>query len=394
MHAVQMFLLRLWLSARMRAPLPQCPLQDVLYCSNENSIATTPSFCLWHDLIKRTQNKKEKNISSNMNCNLISALATVAILFIQTNKLVPSSAFTTVRVPTRTRTKLRPRLQQLYYNYEDKETLSDKISSEHYSVSSLFRNKHDDRVGVCVDASVPVLPKLPLLPGDCDVQAYINENVKFYSGDASFLKGPTLRTKRALGKLNDLLLKERENGGVLSVDTETPSTIISHGTGYLLSKEEDIIVGMQADEPLRRTCKPHGGYGVVKKALEAYGYEPGEKIKAFHHDVKTHNDLTFSMYTDTMKKARHAHLLTGLPDGYSRGRIIGDYRRIALYGVDELIKRKQADFRAIEGSSLEAMRLRSEISAQINGLKELLDMARSYGVDLSKPARTFKEAAQ
>lgn len=325
-----------------------------------------------------------------MNCNLISTLATAAILFVQTNKVVPSSAFTTVRVPTRN--KLRPRLQQLYY--KEKETLSDKISSEHYSVSSLFRNEHDNRVGVGVDASVPVLPQLPVLPGDCDVQAYINENVKFYSGDASFLKGPTLRTKRALGKLNDLLLMERENGGVLSVDTETPSTIISHGPGYLLSKEEDIIVGMQADEPLRRTCKPHGGYGVVKKALEAYGYEPGEKIKTFEHDVKTHNDLTFSMYTDTMKKARHAHLLTGLPDGYSRGRIIGDYRRIALYGVDELIKRKQADFSAIEGSSLEAMRLRSEISAQINGLRELLTMGLSYGVDLRKPARTFREAAQ
>lgn len=324
----------------------------------------------------------------NYNYNLISTLATVAILFIHTNKVVPSSAFAAVRVPTRT--KLRPRLQQLYY--KEKETISDKISSEHYSVSSLFRNEHDDRVAT--DASVPALPELSVLPGDCDVQAYINDNVKFYSGDASFLKGPTLRTKRALGKLNDLLAMERENGGVLSVDTETPSTIISHGPGYLLSKEEDIIVGMQADEPLRRTCKPHGGYGVVKKALEAYGYEPGEKIKAFQHDVKTHNDLTFSMYTDTMKKARHAHLLTGLPDGYSRGRIIGDYRRIALYGVDELIKRKQADFSAIEGSSLEAMRLRSEISAQINGLKELLAMADSYGIDLRQPARTFREAAQ
>ncbi len=326
-----------------------------------------------------------------MNCNLISTLATVAILilFIQTNKVVPSSAFTT-RVPTIT--KLRPRSSQLHY--KEKQTLSDKLSSEHYSVSSLFRNVNEHNGRVAVDAPVPVLPELPVLPGDCDVQAYINDNAEFYSGDASFLKGPTLRTKRALGKLNDLLTKERESGGVLSVDTETPSTITSHGPGYLLSKEEDVIVGMQADEPLRRTCKPHGGYGVVKKALEAYGYEPGEKIKAFQHDVKTHNDLTFSMYTDTMKKARHAHLLTGLPDGYSRGRIIGDYRRIALYGVDELIKRKQADFSAIKGTSLEAMRLRSEISAQLNGLKELLAMADSYGVDLRKPANTFREAAQ
>jgi formate C-acetyltransferase len=151
---------------------------------------------------------------------------------------------------------------------------------------------------------------------------------------------------------------------------------------------------MQADAPLRRTCKPRGGYGVVKKALEAYGYEPGDRIKAFQNDVTTHNDLTFSMYTDAMKMARHAHLLTGLPDGYGRGRIIGDYRRIALYGVEELIKRKQEDFASITGSSLPNMRLRSEISAQIKGLKQLLVMADSYGVDLRKPATTFRDAVQ
>lgn len=318
--------------------------------------------------------------------------AAIAIL-IQTNNVVPSTAFITVRAPIRTRTIRPSRLKPLFYADKD-DTSSDKISREHYSVSSLFRNVEDDHVHAAPPTPVPVLPTLPVLPGDCDVQAYINENINFYDGDASFLKGPTLRTKRALEKFNELLAMERENGGVLSVDTETPSTIISHEPGYLLSKEEDIIVGMQADEPLRRTCKPHGGYGVVKKALEAYGYEPGEKINFFKNHVTTHNDLTFSMYTDTMKKARHAHLLTGLPDGYGRGRIIGDYRRIALYGVDELIRRKQSDFASISGSSLEAMRLRSEISAQINGLKELLAMADSYGVDLRKPATTFREAAQ
>jgi hypothetical protein len=334
-----------------------------------------------------------------------SSLMAAAAILILTN-VVPSTTFT-VRAPTALKihhqaisnsiTVLRPRLQPLYY--KEKEPIIDKASSEHYSVSSLFSNEHNDSgVGVAPifgDAqSVPVLPTPQALPGDCDVQAYINENAKFYSGDATFLKGPTLRTKKALEKFNDYLTLERENGGVLSVDTETPSTITSHKPGYLLSKEEDIIVGMQADAPLRRTCKPRGGYGVVKKALEAYGYEPGVKIKAFQNDVITHNDLTFSMYTDAMKMARHAHLLTGLPDGYGRGRIIGDYRRIALFGVDELIKRKQEDFASISGSSLQNMRLRSEISSQIKGLKELLVMADSYGVDLRKPAKTFREAVQ
>ena len=301
-----------------------------------------------------------------------------------------SNAFT-LRTPTIT--QLRPKLQPLYY--KEKEIIYDKLSNEHYSVSSLFTDDHDNHVGVDpISVRNAPLPIPEALPGDCDVQAYINENVKFYAGDATFLAGPTKRTERALARLKTYLTMEREKGGVLSVDAETPSTITSHEPGYLLSKEEDVIVGIQADEPLKRTCKPHGGFGVVKKALEAYGYEPGEKIKAFQTDVTTHNDLTFSMYTDEMKKARHSHLLTGLPDGYGRGRIIGDYRRIALYGVDELIRRKQADFASLKGSSLETMRLRSEISAQIKGLKELLIMADSYGVDLRKPAKTFREAVQ
>ncbi|KAL7506221.1 hypothetical protein ACHAXN_003493 [Cyclotella atomus] len=239
-----------------------------------------------------------------------------------------------------------------------------------------------------------ILPTPQPYPGDCDIKTYILQNAKYYNGDASFLRGPTPRTQMALQKFNTLLIHERENGGVLAVDTETPSTIISHPPGYLLSKELDVIVGLQADEPLKRTCKPKGGYGVVKKALEAYGYTPGERLRVYETDVVTHNDLTFSIYTEEMKKARHAHLLTGLPDGYGRGRIIADYRRIALFGVDELIRLKQLDYNAVTGSSLEAMRLRSEIHHQIKALKELLQMADSYGVDLRKPAKTFKEAAQ
>lgn len=372
--------------AALAPPLPLCAKKNSTPSHTLRNVLVVP-----HKTIITTNNNQSK-----MNYYLISTtMAAAAAILIQTNNVVPSTAFITMRAPIRTRTIRPSRLKPLFYAEKDTTTLSDKISREHYSVSSLFRsNVEDDHVHAAPPTPVPVLPTLPVLPGDCDVQAYINENIKFYDGDASFLKGPTLRTKRALEKFNDLLAMERENGGVLSVDTETPSTIISHEPGYLLSKEEDIIVGIQADEPLRRTCKPHGGYGVVKKALEAYGYEPGEKIKAFKNHVTTHNDLTFSMYTDTMKKARHAHLLTGLPDGYGRGRIIGDYRRIALYGVDELIRRKQTDFAAVSGSSLEAMRLRSEISAQINGLKELLAMADSYGVDLRKPATTFRDAAQ
>lgn len=151
----------------------------------------------------------------------------------------------------------------------------------------------------------PIIPNLPTpapMPGDCDVKKYILDNAKFYYGDESFLSPPTARTQKALNKFKELLAKERENGGVLSVDAETPSTITSHEPGYLLSKEEDIIVGLQADAPLKRTCKPKGGFGIVKKALEAYGYEPGERLKVFATDVTTHNDLTFSMYT---AKVRH-----------------------------------------------------------------------------------------
>jgi pyruvate-formate lyase len=147
-----------------------------------------------------------------------------------------------------------------------------------------------------------ILPTPSPMPGDCNVKRYILDHTTYYYGDSTFLAGPTQRTQKALSKFKKLLAKEREAGGVLSVDTTTPSTITSHAPGYLLSKDEDIIVGMQSDEPLKRTCKPHGGYGVVKNALIAYGYEPGEKLKAFKDDVMTHNDLTFSMYTSKVNR--------------------------------------------------------------------------------------------
>ena len=255
-----------------------------------------------------------------------------------------------------------------------------------------------DDGNVLVPKQTPVMPTLnnpSSCPGDCNVKSFILENARSYNGDGSFLVGPTIRTIRALNEMNRLLVLERQNGGVLSVDTEVASTITSHLPGYLLSASEDIIKGIQTDAPLKRSCKPKGGFNTVEKALRSYGYTPNDAMrKIYSEDVKTHNDFIFSIYTKEMKKARHVHLLTGLPDAYGRGRIIGDYRRIALYGVDELIRRKYADFDVIVGSSLEAMRLRSEISGQIKALKELLLLADKYGVDLRGPATTFKEAAQ
>jgi formate C-acetyltransferase len=233
------------------------------------------------------------------------------------------------------------------------------------------------------------------LPGDCDVQGYIQSHYTPYYGDESFLSEPTPRTVKAFQRFQDLLKQERDAGGVLDVDTITPSTITSHAPGYLLSNDEDVIKGFQTDYPLKRSCKPRGGFRTVEKALESYGYTPDTRMKeVYTNDVKTHNDMVFSMYTSDTRKARHCHLLTGLPDAYGRGRIIGDYRRIALYGVDELIRRKQMDYDAISGSSLEEMRQRSEISSQIVALNDLVKMADEYGVDLRKPAKTFKEAVQ
>jgi len=182
----------------------------------------------------------------------------------------------------------------------DTEFSDDSLMTARFETPTVFNEyTTSDHIDVVQISTPPILDTSKQLPGDCDVKSYINEHFKYYNGDESFLVGPTQRTQDALTKFRQLLTKEREAGGVLSVDAETPSTITSHAPGYLLSKEEDVIVGFQGDEPLQRTCKPRGGYGVVKKALDAYGYTPaGKKLQAFKDNVVTHNDLTFSMYTD------------------------------------------------------------------------------------------------
>jgi len=246
-------------------------------------------------------------------------------------------------------------------------------------------------------AAVVVLSNPDALPGDCayEVKTYINSHVTPYNGDESFLAAPTDRTLKALKTFSDLLQQEREKGGVLDVDTEIPSSISSHEPGYILSAEEEVIKGIQTDFPLKRSCKPRGGFRTVENALRSYGYEPGEAMReTYTKHVQTHNDYVFAMYSEDTRKARHAHLLTGLPDSYGRGRIIGDYRRIALFGVNELIRRKKLDYAAIAGSSQDELRLRGEITAQVKALKDLLVMADKYGVDLREPSKTFKEAAQ
>eukprot|EP00522_Entomoneis_paludosa_P009679 CAMPEP_0172448438 /NCGR_PEP_ID=MMETSP1065-20121228/7463_1 /TAXON_ID=265537 /ORGANISM="Amphiprora paludosa, Strain CCMP125" /LENGTH=538 /DNA_ID=CAMNT_0013199939 /DNA_START=148 /DNA_END=1760 /DNA_ORIENTATION=- len=231
-------------------------------------------------------------------------------------------------------------------------------------------------------------------PGDCDLKSYINENITVYNGDASFLAPATERTLASWKYCEELMAEELKKG-ILDADCSTPSSITSHKPGYV--DETDVIVGLQTDAPLKRACKPKGGFRVVKSALKSYGYEVDANMEAVYGPkgpVETHNDLVFDLYSKEIRQARHTHLLTGLPDAYGRGRIIGDYRRIALYGVNELIERKKKDFASMKGSSEQTLQLRSEISKQVRALKDLVVMAASYGVDLTLPAKSFKEAAQ
>lgn len=227
-----------------------------------------------------------------------------------------------------------------------------------------------------------------------DVKQFILDNYTEYKGDESFLKGPTEKTKRLNDKYNKLAKIEIEKG-VYNVDTKTVSGINNYKPGYLI-KEDEVIVGFQTDEPLKRITNAFGGMRMVKQELEAYGYELDDEFKKRFEYRKTHNDGVFDAYTTDIRKARHAGLLTGLPDAYGRGRIIGDYRRIALYGIDFLVEEKKKDLLDLEKEELteEMIRLREEVSEQIKALGEIKDMAKSYGFDISKPASNAKEATQ
>ncbi|MBH1940538.1 formate C-acetyltransferase [Mobilitalea sibirica] len=230
---------------------------------------------------------------------------------------------------------------------------------------------------------------------DVNVRSFIQHNYTPYEGDGSFLSGPTKRTLELWDKVLELMKVETEKG-IVDVETQKPSTITTFGPGYL-DKDKEVIVGFQTDKPLKRGIMPNGGVRVVKNALEAYGYSLDKTTEEIYtQNRKTHNDGVFDAYTDAMKKARHTGIITGLPDAYGRGRIIGDYRRVALYGVDLLIEEKNHQKKLLEIQTLESpdIRLREEISEQIKALKQLKEMAASYGFDISQPAKNSFEATQ
>ena len=230
-----------------------------------------------------------------------------------------------------------------------------------------------------------------------DVRSFIQKNYTPYVGDASFLAGTTEKTKKLWDEVLELYKKEHDaEGGVLDIDTKTISTVSAHEAGYI-DKDLEEIVGLQTDAPLKRAIMPYGGIKIVEKSCEAYGREVDPEVdKIFHTVRKTHNDGVFSVYTPDIRAARSAHLITGLPDGYGRGRIIGDYRRVALYGVDELIREKQLDLEELDVDEFteDVIREREEIYEQIKALNELKVMAAKYGFDISRPAGNAKEAIQ
>ena len=230
-----------------------------------------------------------------------------------------------------------------------------------------------------------------------DVSNFIKMNYTPYDGDSSFLQGPTERTERTMKRVNELLIEENEKGGVLDVDTERVLSILSHDAGYVVDKDTDIIVGLQTDAPLKRGVSPFAGLRNTVQACNAYGYELSEKIKDEFTYRTTHNTGVFRAYTDTMKAARHAGILTGLPDAYARGRIIGDYRRIALYGMDYLIEQKKIDKKKMGEKEVldeETIHNLEDLSKQLDFMNQLKGLALRYGYDISKPATTAKEAIQ
>ena len=231
---------------------------------------------------------------------------------------------------------------------------------------------------------------------EINVRDFIQENYTLYEGDDSFLAGPTEATKALWAQVMDLNKQEREAGGVLDLDTKVVSTITSHGPGYL-NKDLETVVGFQTEKPFKRSLQPFGGIRMSEQSAEAYGFKIDEEISRIFRDWrKTHNQGVFDAYTPEMRAARRSGVITGLPDAYGRGRIIGDYRRVALYGVDRLIAEKQKDFANIGDGTMtdDVIRLREEVSEQYRALLELKELGNIYGFDISKPASNAREAFQ
>ena len=234
---------------------------------------------------------------------------------------------------------------------------------------------------------------------EVNTRDFIQKNYRPYSGDESFLAGPTEATDKLWGALQVLQKEERAKGGVLDMETEVVSGMTAYGPGYISEDLKDLekVVGLQTDKPLKRAFMPYGGIKMAEQACTTYGYTPSPKLhEIFTKYARTHNTAVFDAYTPEMKKARHSHIVTGLPDTYGRGRIVGDYRRVALYGIDYLIKEKQSDFANCGDGTMtdDVIRLREEIARQISALKGMKKMAEAYGYDISQPAKNAKEACQ
>ena len=230
---------------------------------------------------------------------------------------------------------------------------------------------------------------------EINVRDFIQTNYTEYTGDHRFLAGATERTSKLMDKVQALFAQERKNGGVLDIDTDTVSSLTSYAPGYI-DKENELIVGMQTDSPLKRGVNPFGGIRMARQACEAYGYKLSDKVEQEFRFRTTHNDGVFRAYTDEMRKARKCHVITGLPDAYGRGRIIGDYRRVALYGIDYLIEQKQNDKRKLAENTCDrdTIRLAEELFQQIRFLGFMKEMAAMYGYDISQPAANAREAIQ
>ena len=234
---------------------------------------------------------------------------------------------------------------------------------------------------------------------EIDVRAFIQDNYTPYDGDESFLEGPTEATEALWNRVQELQKEERRKDGVLSCETEVVSGLTAYGPGYIdpARKDQEKIVGLQTDQPLKRAFMPYGGIKMAEEAAENYGYHVNDKFhKIFTEYHKTHNQAVFDAYTPEMRKARHSHIITGLPDTYGRGRIVGDYRRVALYGIDALIEWKREDFENCGDGTMtdDIIRQREEITDQIRALKGMKQMAAAYGFDISGPARSAREAVQ